>query len=247
MARLDRKGKRRAWTKARAAESQYNSQLRGVVRQIGVIVRGLAPDGGLKNVNTLIRALTAYADVIEPWAQAVAGFMLADVARRDAAMWKQHSRMMGKSLRSEVNTAPTGDILRRLQAQQVTLIKSLPLDAADRVHALAMEATMTSKRASEVARAILSTEDVSEAKARLIARTEVSRSAANLVEARATYAGSDGYVWRTSGDADVRDSHREMEGKYVRWSSPPTLDGMKSHAGTLPNCRCFAEPVFPDE
>ena len=106
---------------------------------------------------------------------------------------------------------------------------------------------MTSKRASEVARAILSTEDVSEAKARLIARTEVSRSAANLVEARATYAGSDGYVWRTSGDADVRDSHREMEGKYVRWSSPPTLDGMKGHAGTLPNCRCFAEPVFPDE
>jgi len=198
-------------------------------------------------VNTLVRALTSYADVIEPWANAVAGFMVADVARRDAAMWKKHSREMGVSLRSEVNTAPTGDILRQLQAQQVKLIKSLPLAAAERVHTLAMEATIASRRASEVAKDILATESVSEAKARLIARTEVSRAASNLVEARATYAGSDGYIWRTSGDSDVRDSHREMEGKYVRWSSPPTLDNMKGHAGTLPNCRCFAEPVFPDE
>lgn len=162
-------------------------------------------------------------------------------------MWREHSRDMGVALRREIENAPTGEVLRQLQAEQVYLIKSIPLDAAQRVHDLATEATITSTRASEIAKAILASESVSESKARLIARTEVSRAASNLVQARATWAGSDGYIWRTSGDADVRPSHAAMEGKYVRWSSPPTLDNLKGHAGCLPNCRCFSEPMFPDD
>lgn len=206
------------------------------------------PDGYLTPLKTglLVRALTAYAKMIEPWAQSVSAFMLADVARKDASMWKRHSKEMGGLLRAEVDRAPTGAILRQLQDQQVTLIKSLPLDAAQRVHNLSMKALLTSGRASEVAKAILQTEAVTTSRARLIARTEVSRASSNLVQARSEYAGSVGYIWRMSGDSDVRDSHRDMEGTYVRWSQPPILDNLKGHAGTLPNCRCFAEPVFPE-
>lgn len=247
MARLDRKGRKAKWTKARTAEVAYNNRLRAVARQIGVIVRGMSPDGSLRNVLPLIASLRAYADTIEPWAKAVASFMVADVARRDAKMWRAHSREVGRALRAEVNTAPTGDILRRLEAEQVQLIRSLPLEAAERVHQIAMESTLTSKRAGELAKHLLATENVTASKARLIARTETARAASNLVEARASWAGSVGYIWRTSDDGDVRPSHKEMEGKYVRWSSPPTLDKMRGHAGTLPNCRCFAEPVFPSE
>jgi SPP1 gp7 family putative phage head morphogenesis protein len=211
-----------------------------------VLVRGLAPDGTLESSPKLVSALRSYADTIEDWAYSVAGYMLADAARRDLAMWTKHSKEMGQELRKEIRQAPTGQILQQLQAKQVELIKSIPLDAAERVHRLSMEATISSARANVVARAILETESVSEAKARLIARTEVSRVASNLVQARSQYAGSDGYIWRTSGDMDVRDSHAKMEGVYVRWGAPPTLDGMTGHAGTLPNCRCFAEPIFPD-
>ncbi|MGN5479510.1 phage minor head protein [Cupriavidus basilensis] len=57
--------------------------------------------------------------------------------------------------------------------------------------------------------------------------------------------GSPGYFWRTSGDKDVRDSHRDMEGKFVEWDKPPTLDGMTGHAGCFPNCRCYPEPALP--
>jgi len=173
--------------------------------------------------------------------------MLADVNRRDGAMWRKNSQEMGKALRLELLSAPTGTILQQLQAEQVDLIQSIPRAAAERVHRIAQEATIGGRRASEIAKDILDTESVSEAKARLIARTEVARAANNLVQARSQYAGSDGYIWRTSHDLNVRDSHSEMEGKYVRWSAPPTLDGMKGHAGTLPNCRCFAEPVFPND
>lgn len=172
--------------------------------------------------------------------------MLADVARKDAKMWRANSQEIGKSVRQEVLTAPTGDVLRQLQGQQVTLIKSLPLEAALRIQKLAQESTMVGVRAEELAKKILETESVTKARAMLIARTEVSRATANLVQARASWAGSDGYIWRTANDANVRDTHKDMEGKYVRWGHPPTLDKLTGHAGTLPNCRCFAEPVFPD-
>ena len=153
---------------------------------------------------------------------------------------------MSRGLRAEILNAPTGAILGDLMSSQVELITSLPLQAAERVHDLVTTATYSGRRAEQIAQEILRTGAVTESRARLIARTEVSRAQSNLTEARARYVGSDGYIWRTSKDGGVRDSHKEMEGKYVRWGSPPTLDGLVGHAGCLPNCRCWAEPVIPD-
>ncbi len=212
-----------------------------------MIVQGMAPDGSLKNVQALVDTLTRYAEVVAPWADAVAGFMVADVARRDLVMWRRNSGEIGRSIRYEIEHAPTGHVMAQLQAEQVALIKSLPLEAAQRVHRLATEAIPTGARASSMVAEILATGHVTEGRARLIARTETSRASSNLMQARAQHAGSDGYVWRTSMDFDVRPSHAEMEGRYVRWSQPPTLDNLKGHAGCLPNCRCYSEPIFPDD
>ena len=212
-----------------------------------MIVQGMAPDGALKDVTQLVDTLTRYAEVVAPWAEAVARFMVADVDRRDRLMWKRNSGELGRSIRFEIEHAPTGHAMAQLQAEQVALIKSLPLEAAKRVHELAVNTIPTGKRASSFEADILATGHVTESRARLIARTETTRASSNLMQARAQYAGSDGYVWRTSDDFDVRPSHAEMEGKYVRWALPPTLDGLKGHAGCLPNCRCFSEPIFPDD
>jgi len=218
-----------------------------VARTISSIIRGIAPNGELTEAGKLVQALTDYAKLIEPWARSVAAVMVADVARRDKAMWAQNSKEMSTELRREIEATPTGSILRRLQDEQVSLITSIPLQAAERVHEIAEESILTSARHTELVKHLLATSDVTTARARLIARTETTRATSNLMQARAVQAGSDGYIWRTSGDADVRDSHAEMEGKYVRWAQPPVLDGLKGHAGTLPNCRCFSEPVFPDD
>jgi uncharacterized protein with gpF-like domain len=68
-----------------------------------------------------------------------------------------------------------------------------------------------------------------------------------LTQARAEHIGSEGYIWRTSNDSDVRHSHKEMNGRYVRWDTPPRLsDGTVTHAGQIYNCRCYPEPVIPD-
>jgi SPP1 gp7 family putative phage head morphogenesis protein len=115
------------------------------------------------------------------------------------------------------------------------------------VHELVTEARSGGKRFEEVAAQIKASGKVTASRATLIARTEASRAAVTFTQARARYVGSQGYIWRTAHDADVRPEHQEMEGVYVRWDKPPITD-MKNpyHAGCGPNCRCFPEPVLPE-
>lgn len=235
---------------ARASESSYNTRLRQIALQIDAIVKGTVPDGRIDNElrSSVVSLLEKYAELIEPWAKSVARYMIADVNRRNLRGWEQIGSEMSKALRTEILHAPTGMLYTALQAEQVTLIKSLPLKAAQRIHDLTDEALTSSRRAESIQEDILATGKVSAARARLIARTEVSRTASNLTQARAMFAGSEGYIWRTSKDADVRPTHQDQEGKYIRWGSPPKTDKNLDpyHAGCGPNCRCYPDPVLPD-
>lgn len=245
---MDRKGKRSLWEESRRAESHYNTRLRQVARHIGAIVKGFAPEGVVKDLDALDKMLSGYATLLRPWASSVAAYMIADVNRRNERVWKTVSKEMGAALRQELQHGTTGMLHAGLMNEQVELIQSLPIKAAERVHRLTTEAMLTSTRASEVAKEIMRTTQVTEARATLIARTEVSRTAVLLTQARAQFAGSPGYIWRTSKDAAVRPTHQEMEGVYVPWSTPPKTDASLApyHAGCGPNCRCYPEPVLPD-
>lgn len=235
-----------AFIRARKAEVQYARQLRKVARHIGDLVIGLFDAADPASAGIVERALRRYAPTIEGWASAVGGRMVTEVAARDRKAWMAVSREMGTAIHREIDQAPTGVILRERLREQVNLITSLPTEAADRVHKLTIEGLSKGTRASEIAAEILKSGEVSVARANTIARTEVSRTATAFTEARAQSVGSEGYIWRTAGDTDVRASHAAMEGKYVLWSKPPTLDGMTGHAGQFPNCRCYPEPVIPD-
>jgi SPP1 gp7 family putative phage head morphogenesis protein len=215
--------------KTRKTERWYTRQLLKVARHVGAIVASF-PDAG----------------ELGDWSTATAAKMLADVNRADEQAWRDRAVDMSRALRQELRQTRTGDAMRALLAEQVTLIKSIPLDAAQRVHDLTLAGLESSGRAREVAKEIKRQNEVSASKATLIARTEVARSASKLTEARAQQIGSEGYTWRTSEDGDVRDSHREMNGKFVPWSKPPTLsDGTTTHAGQIYNCRCYPDPVIP--
>lgn len=232
--------------RARKAEIQYAAQLRRVARQVGQII-GMFTPGDTSAVPTISDLLGRYSEALEGWAVKTASRMLEDVNRRDRQSWQELAAEMSHSLQQEIRTAPTGIEMQRLLDEQVTLIKSLPLDAAKRVHELTLKGLEDSTRASEIAKEIARSGEVTASRANLIARTEVARSASVLTQARAQHVGSEGYIWRTSGDSDVRHSHKEMNGKFVRWDSPPTLsDGTTTHAGQIYNCRCWPEPVLPE-
>lgn len=192
--------------------------------------------------------LDRYADLIEPWAQSVSERLVETLKISDDAMWRDRSLSISAGLR-DIMDSSTGSVTRSMMSEQIKLFKSLPINAADRVyeiHNKAIEAVVSGGRSADLAKEIMRTGEVTEARARLIARTEVGRASTSLTQARSTAIGSPGYVWRTAHDGDVRESHRKMEGKYVDWANPPTLDGMTGHAGQFPNCRCYCEVVIPE-
>jgi len=215
---------------------------------VGAIVEG-SYDGSNDSVTDILDRLERYADLIEPWAEAVSSRLIGTLEVADDAMWRDRSQRISAGLRELMNSG-TGAVTRSIIDEQVKLFKSLPLQAADRVydiHNQAIEAVVSGKRSSTLAQEIMRTGEVTEARARTIARTEVGRASTAITQARSTAIGSRGYIWRTADDSDVRHSHRQMEGQYVDWAKPPTLDGMTGHAGQFPNCRCYCEVVVPED
>jgi SPP1 gp7 family putative phage head morphogenesis protein len=235
------------WANARLAANAFGVALRKIARHVGDLVRAFDPVDDPAQEPQVRHALERYADLITPWARAQAEAMLHDVSRRNEKAWWELARAMSSALRKEIREAPTGQVMRQLMDEQVTLIRSIPLKAARRVHELTLKGIEDSTRASEIAREIQRSGEVAASRATLIARTEVGRTAAALTQARAEYVGSEGYIWLSARDQQVRPSHRAMEGKFVRFDSPPTLDGMIGHAGALVNCRCVMLPVVPEK
>jgi len=231
--------------KSQRIQGRYAKILFGVAKEIGKLIKGYAPTDILQ-AERLRAALRQYSDIIGPWALKISFDVLNDVDRQDKATWQAHSNQMSVALKQELLNAPTGDLFQQLMKEQVGLIKSIPIQAADRVHKLVSENLYQGQRAESIMEKILQTEKVSESRAKLIARTEIARASTKLLEARAQHVGSDGYIWRTAKDLIVRPSHKKMNGVFVKWSEPPTLDKMTGHAGCLPNCRCYADPVLPD-
>lgn len=239
------------FAQVRRAEAEYARKLRAVARHVGEFIRGLFPGGEPAHADAehqLNAGLAGYAEALTPWAEAVAKRMLADVAQRDERAWRRLEDRMSRVLHREVTTTPLGEIVRGRLATQVMLIKSLPLEAAKRVQALTIKQRVSGGRSGSIRDEIMRSGDVTRSRATLIARTETGRTATEFVRARAMAVGSQGYVWRTANDKDVRKMHRQLNGTFHKWDEPPIAEenGARHLPGAYPNCRCFAEPVVPD-
>lgn len=226
-------------------EIRYSQQLRKIAHYVDTIVKGFDVHDPSK-YPIIVNALNQYAETLHFWAQNTAGRIITDVALRDEKTWLIYAQDLSRGMREQIRNTDTGAVYQELLNEQVRLIRSLPLEAAQRVQDLSTRSLIDGSRASEVAGLIMATGQVTRSRANTIARTEVSRASCLFTQARAENLGSDGYIWRTSEDGDVRPSHKEMNGKFVQWDKPPTLDRLTGHAGCLPNCRCYAEPVIPE-
>lgn len=224
---------------SKAAERAYLRQLNSVAGRIRQIAAGAAQPAAK------VALLRAYAASIDDWARAAAAGMLAAAARKNDQAWRRQSERIGAGLREHLTAASGGPSLETMIQVNANLIRSLPEGAADRIASLTGEALTTGMRPEEMARRIAAAGDAEAARARTIARTEISKANTALTRQRAQAIGSQGYIWRTSRDGGVRHSHRRMEGRYVPWDEPPTLDGHTAHAGEFVNCRCYPEPVIP--
>ena len=173
--------------------------------------------------------------------------MITEVAARDKDAWRDVSARIGRALHKEIETAPTGKVLRESLARQVDLITSLPREAGERVHKMTVEGMAEGRRTDEIIASIMETGSVSRSRAELIATTEVSRTASELTQARAEHVGCTHYKWHAVLDKSTRHLHRQHNGKIFSWSEPPVIDertGHKGHPGTIYRCRCWSEPLL---
>ena len=125
----------------------------------------------------------------------------------------------------------------------VNLIKSIPQKTFNEIENIVFSGITTGERWENLADDIEERFDVSESRANLIARDQVSKLNGQLTQMRQTELGVSKYIWRTSLDERVRDSHRAKEGQEYDWSNPPADTG---HPGQDFQCRCTPEPVLDE-
>ena len=184
--------------------------------------------------------------------------MVTPLAARNYETWRKAARVSTRShflytvLMEELKQVIKKDIDSQV-ISNAALIKTLPSDTAQKVVRDIEEYALSGLRAEEIEKLIQDkTRQHSRASARLIARTEVSKTTSALTKARSEELGLRWYVWRTMEDGDrVRKSHRIMNDVLVSWNNPPSpellvkeKDVGRYHAGNIWNCRCYSEPLI---
>lgn len=261
------RAERLVFQNVRNAEVEYSRKLRKLSQFVLQTAREMFKGAGPNVADLFIpwaNMMNGYSDIIQPWAHRVAFKMIHDVALRDMKAWRERAQEVSWNLEDVIRNAPIGLVMQRRLEDQIKLITSIPRDIAEEVHQMAVTSLYSGQRMGNISEMIMQRADTTQARANLIARTEVARTTTELTRSRAEYVGSDGYIWRTSHDEDVRPSvflspkvrahfigsHRALDGKYIRWDSPPVSGqrGERAHAGQIYNCfpgEVLAGPV-PD-
>jgi SPP1 gp7 family putative phage head morphogenesis protein len=137
-----------------------------------------------------------------------------------------------------------GPLLASWTAENTSLIRTVEGEFFDRIELATLRGFNAGKRAGEVSEDIRKSMETSENRFRLIARDQINKLQGSLTRHRQTTLGVKRYIWRTSLDARVRDSHQELEGNVYAWNGPPQPP--EGPPGFPINCRCHAEPLIDD-
>lgn len=159
----------------------------------------------------------------------------------DETLTKNIMGAVGVDISSYLGTdTEIGASLADAAEANIELIKSIPKQYLDGVRDTVSKAFAAGERFESVAKRIAHIGDVTESRARLIARDQISKLTSKFNEVRQASVGITGYDWSTSHDERVRPSHRALDGTRQRWDRPPSV----GHPGEDYLCRCVAIPVI---
>ena len=255
------------WAPKRRIEASFLRALNKIARRIIRIVKDCKGDFDAMQNSLLEFARTRlFHKLCRAAAMKMVTGLFADQGRtwRQAAAIHGQGRIIYEALKKEL-VGDTGKTVNRLVEENAALIRTLPRDIADEVARYVSRETFKGRRASELEDEIQRRfPTYTRARAKLIARTQVSMTQTDLIRARCEKFGRRWYVWRpiggSQGDGRTRKSHRGMSGVICAWTDPPapeTLFPEKNkdgrprrstlghyHPGQCPNCRCYPEPII---
>jgi len=136
--------------------------------------------------------------------------------------------------------------------ENASLITTIPEDYLTTVEQMVYQDSKRKLSPPQMRANIVEQFGVSEGRAKVIARDQVSKFNGRLTELRQVNAGIKSYVWMTSKDGRVRSSHAHLDGEQFNWDEPPVTvstgkrAGERNHPGQDIQCRCLALPVVDD-
>lgn len=137
--------------------------------------------------------------------------------------------------------------------ENASLIKGLAEEQVRDIEQSVYRAVRAGASTKEIQRDILAIVGVTKSRAKLISRDQVNKFNGRLSQLRQQSLGITTYTWRTSDDERVRPSHQRLDDTVQTWDAPPVTvftgkrAGETNHPGGDIQCRCIAEPLFPDE
>lgn len=126
----------------------------------------------------------------------------------------------------------------------VELITSIPAQYFERVRQEIEQGWQQGIRWESLAEKLHHIGDITESRAKFIARDQTAKMNSEFNRVRQTSVGIAKYIWSTSQDERVRPSHARLHGTTWAWNAPPIVDGEAANPGMPVNCRCLALPVF---
>lgn len=160
-----------------------------------------------------------------------------------------------------------GTTLKAFAKENAGLIKNISETMINDVEAVVRRGLRSGAASRMIEGEIVNRFEVSERRARLIARDQIAKLNSDITEQRQKELGIDEYYWQTSQDERVRGdpggkypnadpSHYAMNGMICRWDDPSLyrepgsqewkprsgIGGPDEHPGKPINCRCIALP-----
>ena len=173
----------------------------------------------------------------------------------------------GIDMRGLMGNSVVKDTLELAVRNNVNLITSIHTDFMSEIGDVIRESVMEGKRHTDMISMIRERGNVSESRARLIARDQTAKINSDLTRERHQSMGISMYFWGGAGDERERTSHRLLNGKLCRYDDPTVYsdDGGKTwksrrsltaydpatkknvhafigHPGDDIQCRCFQRP-----
>lgn len=151
-------------------------------------------------------------------------------------------RGLGVDITSAIRSLNVGQKIEAAVVANASLIKSLPDQAVERIKGRVLNDVARGTRYETLAKDIAEQFDITDRRAKLIARDQMAKVNSAITEAKHKALGITKYEWVTAGDERVRDSHADNNGKVFAWNKPPST----GHPGEDINCRCIAVAVLDD-
>jgi SPP1 gp7 family putative phage head morphogenesis protein len=226
----------------RATEAELLPTLRQVVPMLNKSADGIARDAAIPrrpiefSLTKLAQKFGGIEETATRLATAAAQRSLAETDKRLAAV-------IGESMKVDISVALTesgpirASVTKAVQAN-IDLIKTIPDQYFEKLGTTVWDNLVDGVRFEDLADKIQHVADVTESRAKLIARDQTSKMNGAFNEARQTSVGIDKYIWSTSGDERVREEHAANDGKIFDWNDPPAT----GHPGEDIQCRCVALP-----